>query len=77
MQMEMVMRLLLLTGEYLKIAMFGMRVGDARRISSALTVRNQYLVTYAVSQHPHTVPALFLRECLLRFYIRTIEKIHG
>ena len=74
--MKGMMRRLLLTAYNLEIAMFGVRVRDARCIGSTLAVGDKDLITYGVPQHPHAVRALFFRERLAGFYVGTVKEVH-
>ena len=70
------MLLLLLAADDFEVAMFGMRVRDARRIGRAFAVRDENLIAHTVPQYAHAMCTLFFRERLLLFYVRTIKEVH-
>ena len=76
MQMKRMVRFLFLAGQDLEVTVFGMRIGDTRRIGRTSSVGDEYLIACALAQHPHAVGTLLFGKGLLRFNIRTIKEIH-
>ena len=76
MQVERMPFHLLLLAHYLKRTVFGIWIGDARRIGCSAAVSQQNLIPAGITQHPHAVCALFFREHLRRLNIRSIKQVH-